>query len=384
MIIIRFLRFLSGYLNITVEGFFPERFLNICARRGIYLWDIRRIGKTKLTANISIPGFKLLPGVAYKSKNRIYINERRGLPFLMQRYRKRWMLPGGVVLFFALLYSMTLFLWDIRISGNVNMTTEEILSALAEVNLKRGVLISGIDEKSLQRQMMINHEGIAWIGIDLRGTTAYVEVREGLPQPEVEDLDLPGNVVSEKAAIIESIMVTNGIALVKKGDTVQAGEILITGLLDSEVTGVRMVRAKGEVMGRVWYEASLPLPQYEEIRTPTGNKKSKNQLNLFGLRLPLYFSDKVPYAEYDRSSEVRSLSFGKDYTLPLAVHLDRYEEVTVTKRELSHEEITQNLQKMLDKQVSGRLLLNRTVEKTEDTITVIYECVESIAKEVDI
>ena len=137
-------------------------------------------------------------------------------------------------------------------------------------------------------------------------------------------------------------------------------------------------------MGRVWYEASLPLPQYEEIRTPTGKKKSKNQLNLFGWRLPLYISDKVPYEEYNRSSEVRSLSLGKDYVFPLSVHLDRYEEVTVTKRELSAEEITQNLQKMLDKQVSDKLLLNRTVKKDEDKITVIYECVESIAKEVDI
>ena len=32
---------LAGYLRIRVEGYSPERFLNLCCYHGIFLWNLR-------------------------------------------------------------------------------------------------------------------------------------------------------------------------------------------------------------------------------------------------------------------------------------------------------------------------------------------------------
>lgn len=37
----RILCFLRGYVQVIVKSHFIERFINICIRRDIYLWDIR-------------------------------------------------------------------------------------------------------------------------------------------------------------------------------------------------------------------------------------------------------------------------------------------------------------------------------------------------------
>ena len=41
MLVLKFLRFLSGYVSLIAEGGFPERFINLCRLRGILLWELR-------------------------------------------------------------------------------------------------------------------------------------------------------------------------------------------------------------------------------------------------------------------------------------------------------------------------------------------------------
>ena len=47
MLIVLFFRWLFGYYEFTIEGKFPERFLNLASRNGINLWNMNG-GKNKL------------------------------------------------------------------------------------------------------------------------------------------------------------------------------------------------------------------------------------------------------------------------------------------------------------------------------------------------
>ena len=80
--------YLFGYINIYVEGFFIERFINICISKKIMLWKLSRENNISLTAKISINDFKNIKSVAKKSKCKIKVKEKKGLPFLIKRYRK--------------------------------------------------------------------------------------------------------------------------------------------------------------------------------------------------------------------------------------------------------------------------------------------------------
>lgn len=48
------LSYIRGYVDISVEGYFIERFINMCISKGILIWNIRRERATYLQANINV------------------------------------------------------------------------------------------------------------------------------------------------------------------------------------------------------------------------------------------------------------------------------------------------------------------------------------------
>ena len=45
-------RLLMGYVRIEVEGYYIERFINICTNRKILIWNLKREKGVKLYLNI--------------------------------------------------------------------------------------------------------------------------------------------------------------------------------------------------------------------------------------------------------------------------------------------------------------------------------------------
>ena len=83
------LNYFTGYVKIKVEGLFLERFINICVSKKILLMDIKREKSTIMYANVGIADYKKLKQVARKTKSKIKIQRKKGLPFTIKKYRKR-------------------------------------------------------------------------------------------------------------------------------------------------------------------------------------------------------------------------------------------------------------------------------------------------------
>ena len=75
------LNYFTGYVKIKVEGLFLERFINICVSKKILLMDIKREKSTIMYANVGIADYKKLKQVARKTKSKIKIQRKKGLPF---------------------------------------------------------------------------------------------------------------------------------------------------------------------------------------------------------------------------------------------------------------------------------------------------------------
>ena len=82
--------FIANIINyISAEGCFLERFINICARRGILLRDIKRTGSERITAKISVRAFMRIRSIAFKTRTRVRVLARRGVMFWLKRYKSR-------------------------------------------------------------------------------------------------------------------------------------------------------------------------------------------------------------------------------------------------------------------------------------------------------
>ena len=245
--------YILGYVNISVEGYFIERFINICISKNILLWNLKRKKSSILYANISIRDFKKIKEIAKVTKCKIKLEKKKGLPFILHKYKKRKIFFASLLTIVTLVFIISNFIWNIEIIGNNTITSEEIMKQINESGLHIGMLKQQVNTKDIINTIRLQRDDIAWIGIHIRGTNAIVEVVEADKKPDIVDENEYCNIVTNKDGVITKINVQNGTALVKEGDIVKSGNTLVGGWLEGKYTGTRYVHAKADIQAKIWY-----------------------------------------------------------------------------------------------------------------------------------
>ena len=83
------MRNLAGIITVQIEGFFTERFINLCRINNIKIWEIRNIVKGVIRFKMNISDFKKLRSITKKTKCKVSIKEKKGIYFTLFKYRKR-------------------------------------------------------------------------------------------------------------------------------------------------------------------------------------------------------------------------------------------------------------------------------------------------------
>ena len=386
------LNYFTGYVNIKVEGFFIERFMNMCRAKKILLMDIKRDKSTIMYANVRPEDYKKLRQIAKKTKSKIKIESKKGLPFTAHKYRKRKIF---VVLFLIITIAIVVssnYIWNIDISGNVNISKEELLKSLEENGLNIGISKNDMDTNEVINKIRLNRDDIAWIGITVKGTNAIVKIKETEKAPKIIDENIYCDIVANKTGIITKINVQNGTAAVAVGDIVEQGQILVNGYLEGKYTGTRYVHSIANVEAKVWYTQTKKEPLTQEIPVETGNQETKysikfkkNQINLF--------KTLSKFEKYDTINENKKLMLFSNFYLPIEV-------VKTTNKEYVLQEITyteEELKNILEEKIDTELLkkiedTNNIVNKNVNTylnngyleVEVTYEVLENIGIEQEI
>ena len=389
MFLIRLWHYLKGYVIIIVSGFSVEKFINICTRRQILLWDIERLSPTEVTMKMSIRGFKNARSAARKSRCRVRIKEKKGLPYIIWKYKRRKGFVIGLVAFAVLIYLMTSIIWSIEITGNYNINTDVLMEQLNGMGIFRGATKRSIDPKYVADTLMLKNRELAWTGVEIKGTKLLITVREGIEPPVVIPVEQPCNVVAKRDGIIISIMAKNGLTLVKEGDTVKKGQVLISGVLESihPEFGSKQVHAMGEVLARTWYEAEKEVPVKKINRIKTGlewNKYSVYFLD-FRIRLPL---GNNPFELYETGIVDKAPVIGNRFKLPFGLIIEKHYELKEEEqvldqeqaRELAHKMAMDKILEMVPKEaeIVDQQMQVITAEGRE-YIQVTVECTENIA-----
>ena len=73
---IALIRYCRGYVRISVRGYAPERFMNLCANRNIVLWELA--GHDGFyTMCISLSDFFKIRDIVHKTKTRVAVLDVR-------------------------------------------------------------------------------------------------------------------------------------------------------------------------------------------------------------------------------------------------------------------------------------------------------------------
>lgn len=380
------LNYITGYVNIKVESFFLERFINICVSKKIFLWNIKRRKSTILYANISIKDYKRLKEIAKKTKSKVKIKNKKGLPFIFHKYRKRKIFIAFFILIITGLIATSNFIWNIEVKGNNQISKEEIINALNENGLKIGTNKNKIDSNLVINKMRLQRDDVAWIGISMKGTNAIVEVKEAEKAPEIVDESEYCNIVSDRNASITKINVQNGTAAVSVGDIVKKGDVIVNGYLEGKYTGIRYVHSSADIEAKVWYSKKEKFYLNQEIQVPTGATEAKYALNLNNFKINLY-KTLSKFENYDTINESKKLMLFSNFYLPIEIIKTTNCEYEKQPKTYTEEELTEIATKQLEEELEQEIenkdnILNKQVNVYPNgdyiEVEVIYEVLENI------
>ncbi|HIU52424.1 MAG TPA: sporulation protein YqfD [Candidatus Merdicola faecigallinarum] len=383
------MQYLLGYLKIEVEGYYIERFINICKAKQIFLWNLKRKNTSIMEANIGLDTFGLIREIARKTKCKVKIKNKKGIPFFLNRYKKR------KIFFLCLLFIImgilitSNFIWNIEITGNVEIPSEEILKSVNENGLKLGEYKGKIDTKKIINEVRLKREDIAWIGIEIKGTNAMIKIVETEKKPEMLDESDYCNIVADKEGVIEKVDANNGTIMVNVGDRIKEGSILIGGWMEGKYTGTRYVHASGEIKARVWYTEKAKVELSQKVREKTGKEEKKYRVKFHNFEINLY-KKLSNFENYDTIYQDEKVKIFSNFYIPVEIttchNFEIIEkEVNYTQeeaKELAKKEAEEKLQKEIQDMSKVQNKLYHFQEKDgyiEAEVT--YEVLENIGTE---
>ena len=380
------LSYLIGYVSIAVEGYYIERFINICRNKKIPIWNLRREKNVRLTLNIGINDFKEITRISKKTKCKVKIIRKRGLPFVFNKYKKRRIFVGFLFIFIVLLAISSNFIWNIEIQVEKNQQIDNIYQDVVEAGLEVGKQKKKINTKEIINQIRLKRSDIAWIGIEMKGTNAIVKVVKAESKPEIVDEEDYCNIVSDKRGIITKINAQNGTLAVKVGDTVDVGTVLINGWLEGKYTGIRYVHAKGNIEAKVWYTKNKKILYNTTERKETGEQENKYKIKINNFEINLS-KGVSKFQIYDTIDEEKKFKLFSDFYLPIMIIKTTNKEIKEENKIYEIEEAKslgiQELEEELDKEITDKnKIVNKNINAYEKEdgieIYVTYEVLENI------
>jgi len=317
------LKFLKGYLVIRLSGYAPERFLNLCSYHQIILWGLRSVG-TEYEMCISISGFKKLRPLIHKTRTKVVILERHGLPFILHRYQSRKIFAVGALGGIALLYVLSLFIWNIHVEGNYSLSDQVILDYLKSEQIVHGMKKSQVHGEEIEAGLREHFPEITWTSAEVRGTRLIIHVQENEDVvPEQIPKDEPADLTASKSGTVVSMIVRSGTPAVLEGAEVQAGDMLVQSRVEvlndaGEVANAYYVHADADILIRRTesYRESFDMKYIKKVYT--GKKETSFYLVLGNRRLDLRLLGKG----FEKSDSITSefpLRLTENFYLPITL-----------------------------------------------------------------
>lgn len=384
--ILNFLRWVSGYVAFEVTGGYPEKFINLSVKNNINFWNLRRIG-ADFKAQIKASDYKRLHSLARLSNSKLRICDKHGLPFFVFKHRKRWGVVIGAAVFIAVLYCFSLYIWNINIVGNNELSKEEIIGVLDSAGLSVGTLKSRVVPCDVEEFTMSRIGKISWMSVNIKGSSVSVEIKEKIDKPEILKQGEFCNIVAAKDGQIDRLETFNGTPTVKPGDVVTKGQLLISGIGEDADLKSKFLSAEGKVFAKTKEVIIEKIPLKYVKAEDTGKVLKNFRVKLFGLEIPFWHPNR---ADDSFRKEIFFDSwnvFGVD--LPIKIYKEFLYEQKMSDCNLSLEEArAKGEENILEKekiQLKDTEILGKDVKETKNDdeyiLEVVYNCVKDIGKQ---
>lgn len=322
----RLFRQIAGFSRCRIDGDCAARLVMLCRHRHIYMWDIRRT-KDGMEVSVLTPDIDALEGAAALCGARVTVLFGHGLPVILKKAAVHKYFFIGLLAAAVLMYVMSGRIWAVDVYGNSFYTDEVLLSYLKEIDAGAGSLKKNIVPSEVEENIRLKYPRISWVSAQITGTKLKLNIEEG--QPEVtapkENAD---EITAPYGGTVVSVMVRGGTPLVKAGDSVGKGDVLVRGSVDiynddGTVARTEPVTADADIILRVKFNVSKRYDRHYMKKVYDTAVSKRYIFEIFGKTIETGRAasgqkngDDEPYDEVRTRKAFR---LTKDFYLPFAV-----------------------------------------------------------------
>ena len=379
---------LGGMIVLQIIAADPAGVLSALHEHGIPLANVLFVDELTVQMHINRKHGKWIRSYCEKMGLRCRVISKQGLFWKLRGLLKRPVFVIGIAFYLVLTFFLPTRILFYRIEGNSKVPDNLIIEVASQNGLPFGTKRRQVRSEKIKNALLGAIPELEWVGINTSGCVATISVKERQVTEEIQPSAPVSSIIAARDGVIKEMTVTSGSAACKPGETVKAGQVLISGYTDCGLT-IRAQRAEGEIYAITNQEISALMPQNGSqrgeiiaVKKNYGVIIGKNRINFSQGSGILDSSCVKMYAE-------NYLTLPGGFILPIAIVTETYiyyeDSVSAGEQEDDGERLSSLAQSYLTSQmVAGKILSKEeTFSQQDGAICLVgqYECLEMIGRE---
>ena len=315
----------------------------------------------------------------------LQLRKKRGLLWQLTTLKSRKLLVSGFLLWLCFVLWLPGKVLFVQVEGNKTVPAQKILSAAEECGIRFLADRREVRSEKMKNSLLSAIPQLQWAGINTKGCVAVISVRERLPETKTKASITVSSIVALRDGVIDSCTATKGNLLCAPGQTVNSGQVLISGYTDCGLY-LRATQAEGEIYALTNREIRVLSPQNAVYLSHPAETKRKVSLIIGKKRINLWKDSGIWPTTCGRIYEEYYVTLPGGFSLPCAIAVDtceirQTEQGESASAQASLQEVAQ--QYLLQQMIAGQIVSSREeVSETEETrlLSGRYICREMIGR----
>ncbi len=378
---------MAGMMEVELTSAEPEMALQAVNHHGIEIFYMRQVSELTCCFRIRRRDYQKLASLSQKRGETLRILRKMGIFWLGKRLLARPVFLVGIIFFLLVVMYLPTRVLFVRVEGNKTIPARRILASAEECGICFGASRREVRSEKAKNALLSAVPELQWAGVNTSGCVATVSVRERTIAEPAEEEKQVTSIVADRDGYILSSTVTKGNPLVQIGQTVKAGQILVSGYTNCGIC-IQATASEGEIIAQT--NRSLDAVMVSECvrRGEIQSVKKKYSLIIRKKRINLWKDSGISDTSCGRMYEEYYITLPGGFRLPIALCVETctsYENRTV---EIPQEEAEGALREfagnyLLQQMVAGEIRNRTETVSPEDGMYRLignYVCVEMIGR----
>jgi len=343
----------------------------------------------EMTARFEVSPFdyKKLRNISVQNQFDLQICNRIGYLWTIRQmlHRKVLIIACMLLLIFTLAVpGRVLF---VNVEGNKDVETAKIKEAAEKAGIHLGVARRHVRSEKVKNSLLELLPELQWVGVTTNGCVANVAVKEKSEASKVEENVSTEKIVANRDGIILSCNATKGNLLCSVGQTVTAGETLVSGYIDCG-RWIRKTGAEGEIYARTRRTLELIFPAQWICKQQCISVENRYSIIIGKKRINLWKDSGISDVTYDRIYKEYYTFLPGGFQVPVALAIESCYQRDTEKQMVEKDKMFDRLNEYADaylrtQMIAGGIQTKQVTLVTHGDVLCLtgeYSCTEMIGR----